>query len=190
MDRRLSLPDNVGMNERIGRRFFDEPMLRGAEGQPSFSGVELHHFQDKRDNEISLDRLGATGVEKRVIRYLKPRAEAAGFARRKAVRFEGWLHVTARELTQARQEPKLPVIASPVDEPEPDDNCCHAHVVKPDTIPEAVRDYLLALHLRQIISKYGGVQRNEGETSENLWDRLTAWLFNRIGWPRQFGKGL
>jgi hypothetical protein len=173
------------MNERIGRRFFDEPMLRGAEGQPSFSGIELHHFQDKRSREISLDRLGATGVDKRVLQHLKPRAEAAGRIRQKPVRFEGWLHVAAKELIQARQEPKHPVIASPVDEPEPNDNLYHAHVVRPETL----NDHLMSLQLRHIFSKYGGVERNDGaDAIPGSWrDRLIAWLSGVIKGLR--GKG-
>src|SRR5271168_1468551 len=107
-------PDKVGLNERIGRRIYDEPMLRGVEGQPSYSGIELHHFEDK---ELSLDRLGATGVDRRVCRYLTPRAEAAGTARKKPSQFDGWFHVAAKELEQSRKPPRLPIIASPIRDP-------------------------------------------------------------------------
>lgn len=171
------------MSERVGRRFFDEPMLRGTEGQPSFSGIELHHFQDRRSREISLDRLGATGVDKRVLQDLKLRAEAAGRARQKPVRFEGWLHVAAKELAQARHEPKHPVIASPVDECEPNDNSYHAHVVRPETM----NDHLMALQLRHIFSRYGGVERNDqvGTIRKGWTDMLVERLARVIKSLRQ-----
>jgi hypothetical protein len=183
MAKRPFPPDDVGMNERIGRRFFNEPMLRGAEGQPSFSGIELHHFEDSRSREISLDRLGATGLDKRVVQYLRPRAEAAGGARLKPIRFEGWLHVSAKELAEARKPPRHPVIASPVKDPEPDDNRYHAHVVR----PEAMSDHLMSLQLRYIFTKYGGVERNDGADAptKRWWGRLIAWISVPIARLRQ-----
>jgi hypothetical protein len=180
MASRWSPPDKVGPNELIGRRLFDEPMLRGTEGQPSFSGIELHHFQETRGREISLDRLGATGsVNRRVLQHLKPRAEAAARARQKPVRFEGWMHVAAKELAQARHEPKHPVIASPVNEPEPNDNPYHAHVVR----PEGLNNHLMSLQLRHIFSRYGGVERNDASDTipEGWWGRLIAWLSGMVG---------
>lgn len=58
---RRNPPSKVGPNEQIGRRLFDEPMLTGVTGQPSSSGIQLYHFEDTRDREVSLDRLGARG---------------------------------------------------------------------------------------------------------------------------------
>lgn len=175
------------MNERIGRRFFDEPMLRGAAGQPAFSGIELHHFQDKRSREISLDRLGATGVDKAVLQYLKPRAETNARARQKPVRFEGWLYVAAKELTQARNDPKHPVIASPVNHSAPNDNIYHAHVERPET----QNDHLMSLQLRHIFTKYGGVERNDAlnPTPKGWRDKLIARLsslFAKLASPFRF----
>jgi hypothetical protein len=58
--------DPVGKNERIGRRLYDEPMLMGAHDQPSFKGLDYRHFEETReDKELSLDRLGCTGIEKK-----------------------------------------------------------------------------------------------------------------------------
>lgn len=164
-------PEEVGLNERVGRRIYDEPMLRGAQGQPSYGGIELHHFEDR---ELSLDRLGATGVDRRVRGYLKPRAEAAGAARKKPSRFDGWFHVTARELAQARKLPKLPVIASPIYAPEPNDNIYHAHIIRPDNMPA----HLASLHVRYIFTEHGSVIQNENNQPPPIdWrKRLIAWL--------------
>ena len=58
--------DPVGRNEPIGRRLFDEPMLMGAQDQPSFKGLDYRHFEvTPNDRELSLDRLGCTGIEKK-----------------------------------------------------------------------------------------------------------------------------
>jgi hypothetical protein len=170
------------MDERIGRRIYDEPMLRGAQGQPSYSGIELHHFQGGR--ELSLDRLGATGVDRRVRQHLKLRAEAAGAARRKPSRFDGWFHVAAKELEQARKPPKLPLIASPIRAPEPNDNIYHAHIVQPDD----VHPHLASLHVRYIFTEYGDVVQNkQSQPAATAWrGRLMACLSSIIKslWPR------
>ena len=173
-------PDNVGLKERIGRRIYDEPMLRGAQGQPSYSGIELHHFDDK---ELSLDRLGASGVDGRVRRYLNPRAEAAGAARKKPSRFDGWFHVTAKELGQARRLPPLPVIASPIRDPKPNDNIYHAHILRPDNMSA----YLASLHVRYIFTEYGSILRNENiQPAPAAWRiRLIAWLSDIISWLKR-----
>src|SRR5438034_7111073 len=70
--------DPVGKNEPIGRRLFDEPMLMGAQDQPSFKGLDYRHFETGDDRELSLDRLGSTGIEKKAKQYLGPRADAVG----------------------------------------------------------------------------------------------------------------
>jgi hypothetical protein len=89
-------PTKVGSNEQIGRRLFDEPMLQGVTGQPSFSGIQLYHFEERRDYEVSLDRLGASGIDRKVSKYLLPRAEAAGRKFAKPKHFDGWAVVSAK----------------------------------------------------------------------------------------------
>jgi hypothetical protein len=71
-------PANVDNNEHLGRRLFDEPLLTGASDQPSFKGLLLTHFEESRDDEWWLDRLGRSSADRKVISYLTPRAQAAG----------------------------------------------------------------------------------------------------------------
>jgi hypothetical protein len=171
---RWSPPAEIGGNERIGRRMFDEPMLRGAEGQPAFAGLRLTHFQERRAPELSLDRLGATGIDRRVRQYLVPRAVTAGQKFAKPLRFDGWCYVAAKELAEAPQEPRFPVCASPDNEPEPDDNPYHAHVVRPDNVSV----HVMSLQLRHIFTTRGGVERHEVPEApvRNWFERARAWV--------------
>jgi hypothetical protein len=150
---RWNPPSSVGQNEQIGRRLFEEPMLRGTADQPSFSGLRFNHFEESRGNEVSLDRLGASGIDRKVSNYLVPRARAAGETFAKSKKFDGWAVVPAKELIQAKRDPKLPVHASPVQDLEPKDNLYHAHVIRPDNFDS----YIMALHLRHIFTSYGKV---------------------------------
>jgi hypothetical protein len=172
---------DVVLTEQIGRRLFDEPMLRGAAGQPSYSGLTLTHFEETRDREVSLDRLGASGIDRRVVRYLAPRAEAAGRSFRNAKAFDGWAVVPARELVQARKPPRLPVIASPIiDKPEPEDNVYHAHVARPDDLTP----YFMALHLRLLFTNYGRVEQHIAESETPLggfWGHpIVKWIREKL----------
>jgi hypothetical protein len=80
----------VAPNEHVGRRLFDEPMLAGAQNQQAFAGLDLRNFEEKRDGEISVDRLGRSSVEKAVVNYLRPRAHAAGGKFTPSKQFNGW----------------------------------------------------------------------------------------------------
>jgi hypothetical protein len=175
-------PDSVGSNEHIGRRLFDEPMLVGTSDQRSFAGLQLTHFEETRDNEYSLDRLGRSGVDRKVVAYLKPRAEDAGRSFKKAKTFGGWAVLAARELINARKAPCLPVIASPIDGPEPRDNKFHAHVCKPVDM-QATH---MALHLRHLFVTYGRVEAipPTARDQSSLYARLIIVVrdfLNRVG---------
>jgi hypothetical protein len=124
-------PAEIGNNEHIGRRLFDEPMLVGTADQPAYAGLKLTHFEETRGSEWSLDRLGRSGIDKKVVAYLRPRAESAGETFMKPKSFDGWAVLPVRELTKARRKPTLPVMASPVNDEAPNDNIYHAHTLKP-----------------------------------------------------------
>ncbi len=145
-------PDQpVGPNEHIGRRLFDEPMLAGAQDQPSFAGLDFRHFEETRDPEVSLDRLGQSGIDKAVVRYLRPRADKAGTTFRPPKAFNGWAVVRARLLSNPPHGPAVPVIASPIPGQGLDENIYHAHVATPDHFDH----YSMALHLRHLFTSPG-----------------------------------
>lgn len=147
-------PNKVGRNEPIGRRLFDEPMLAGATDQQAFDGIRITHFEETRGTQISLDRLGGTGVDRKVVNYLLPRARAAGKKFSKPKPFDGWAFIRADKLANAPRPPSFQVTSSPVNELEPDDNIYHAHVERPNDMSS----YSMALHLRHLFTHYGDIK--------------------------------
>jgi hypothetical protein len=166
--------DKVGPNEQVGRRLFDEPLLRGIANQPSFSGIQLNHFLDKRSRDLSLDRMGQSSLDRKVVRFLEPRAKAHGQSFAKPQEFNGWARVAAKEITQPRGGNAMPVLPSPIDAADPKDNPYHAHLER----PEAVDPYEAALHLRHVFTTYGSVER---VNSDRLtWRDWMAARFNEL----------
>jgi hypothetical protein len=148
-----SPPDSVGANERMGRRLFDEPMLSGAQDQRPFAGLLLTHFEENRGDDYSLDRLGKSGIENQVVRYLLPRAQKAATSFNKSKRFDGWAVLPAKELTAARKKPDLAVTASRIEGENLDGNDYHAHAVR----PPGLEPLYMAYHLRHLFTEYGTV---------------------------------
>lgn len=136
----------------MGRRLFDEPMLAGAENQKQFQGLLLRHFQEKRDREFSLDRLGRSGVDRTVVKYLAPRAEAAGQKLKPAKLFHGWAVIRASLISNAPTGASMPLTPSPIAGTDLNDNIYHAHA----TLPEGDA-YSIALHLRHLFTSHGSV---------------------------------
>jgi len=146
-------PDKkIGKHELIGRRLFDEPMLIGYSEEQSFEGLDLRNFEEKRDDETSLDRLGRTGVEKGVKNYLLRRAIAASENFKPKRTFNGWFTVAAHFIEGEQINGKaISLIASPIIDEDLKENIYHAHVVKPDETDSIV----MALYLRHLFTKYG-----------------------------------
>lgn len=161
---------DVEANEPVGRRMFDEPLLVGTAGQPSFRGLLVTHFEEARDDEISVDRLGRTGIDKRVVAFLKPRADLAGEKFRKPKTFNGWAVLPARELRKDRDNRRgLQIVASPITEPAPNDNPYHAHIRRPNEMDSM----LAALYLRHLFTTYGKVEPvNSAQANRSWWQRF------------------
>ncbi len=183
MARWIPPSDRIDRNEHIGRRLFDEPMLVGAVDQRSFAGLLLSHFEETRDDEISVDRLGRSSVDSRVVNFLRPLGEAAAAAFRSRKRFDGWVVLPAHRLTAAVREVALPLKASP----EPD-NPYHAHVDTQSLFAaEPSRHYFIALHLRYLFTGPGSsVHRAIVRTRPGfLWKVFSAlWEWFSKRWKR------
>lgn len=109
-------PKTVGDQEVIARRLFRRQPLKGAKDQPiPDDACELYHFEDNRTpGSISMDRLGATGVNKAIVRVLQPKAlEHSGIINKS---FDGWRYVTAKSIRSCHTtHTKLDVSASPIE---------------------------------------------------------------------------
>jgi hypothetical protein len=176
---------DVEANEPIGRRLFDEPLLVGTAGQPSFRGLLVTHFEEARDDEISVDRLGKTGIDKRVTAFLKPRADSAGGKFRKPKTFNGWVVLPAQELRKVRDRPGLQIVPSPINDPAPNDNPYHAHVRRPSNMDSMVT----ALYLRHLFTTYGKVEPvNPGQAKRSWWAGAIDQVQRFFADPWRFGR--
>lgn len=181
-------PENdpaIGKNEQLGRRLFDEPMLVGVTNQKNFGGLLLRHFEETRDVEFSLDRLGRTGIDQSAVRYLNPRAEAAGTRFKPQRAFNGWAVVKADYLRKPHRGPALELVASPIKGDGLEENHHHAHAV----LPSLENAYANALHLRQVFVQYGSIHPSgagaQTEASVPWWLRFWYWLRSRFVDPAQ-----
>lgn len=174
--------DPVKRSEHVGRRLFEEPTLTGAQDQKPLGRLDFRHFEEKRDAQISVDRLGQTSVDKSVVRYLRPRAAVASGRFRPPRAFTGWAVITAGKL----EKPPAPhrshaVIPSPEVGDELNENVYHAHI----TTPPDLDAYSMALHLRELFVAYGSITRIEPEKAkgEALKMNLRQWFDLTFG-PR------
>src|SRR5688572_17630773 len=94
-------PENnqpVNQNEAVGRRIFDKPVLAGAKDQKPLDGLDPRHFMEKRSPELSLDLLGKSGCDRKVIDYLRIRAQRDATRRHGEV-FHGWAVLQAKKFS-------------------------------------------------------------------------------------------
>jgi hypothetical protein len=158
MARWLPRAEGVDPNEHLGRRKFSDQQLAGAQDQVRSVGlIELTHFEETRDSEWSLDRLGQSSVDGRVVRYLRPRSDLAATKFKPAKTFEGWYVLRARVLTAPPKGAGLRVEPSPIpatgeaDESNLEHNIFHAHAVKPTNL----EPLMMALFLKHLFTCYG-----------------------------------
>ena len=148
----------IGKSESLGRRLFDEPMLAGVQNSKPFGGLDLRNFQEKRDREFSLDRLGLTGIDKKVLNYLLPRARAASTKFKAPKSFDGWVVLRADVVVKPPVGSGFPVHPSPIAGDGLDENKFHAHALLPESAEPDDR-YRTALHLRHIFGTYGTIHQ-------------------------------
>lgn len=148
-------------------------MLVGAKDQKPFGGLLLRNFEETRNEEFSVDRLGRSNVEKSVVNYLRPLADAAGRAFHSRRRFDAWAVLPAHRLGNPTRGVPLPVIASPEE-----NNPYHAHLFTQDLLAsERDRHYHIALHLRALFTGSGSsVHTASVQTQLGLLRFAPSWL--------------
>jgi hypothetical protein len=147
----------IGASEHLGRRRFGHPELRGAAGQQEDIVPHWRDFLEKRDRRISIDRLGHSSVDKKVLRYLRPLAEEQGKKFKPERKFLGWSYIRAAQLKLYGERKGYEVHASPT--AEPDRNDYHAHIVPPD---EVDNDHAAA-YLCTIFADHGAIHDAEDQ---------------------------
>ena len=171
----------IGPNEHLGRRLFEEPLLAGAQNQKRITRLDLRHFEEKRDGQVSLDRLGRTSVDKAVVRYLRPRADRAGTRVHPPKAFNGWAVLTARKFGSPPAPPRyaLAVIPSPESGADLEENIYHAHI----SMPAHMDYYSMALHLRELFDAHGTLERVAARAAapqhENRFVRFLMTIFRK-----------
>lgn len=173
----------VGPNEPVGRRLFDQPMLVGMRDlNRGAQRLDVRHFLEPRHRELSLDRLGRTGIDKAVVRYLCPIAVIAGQTFSPPKAFNGWAVIRAKQLeAPPRGNMHLPVIASPV--LDTDGNIYHAHAVLPDSLDAWVTACFLRdlFETRGSIESAGKAQQQRFGILEFMLSRLSESLLRAAG---------
>ena len=170
---------SIGKNEQIGRRIFDEPGLVGALNQKPLVGLNIRHFEEKRGEDLSLDRLGRTGVERTVVIDLTRRADRAANKFKPPKPFSGWAVIKADFLQKPPRGPAFPLTPSPDmfdGAEELDQNRYHAHA----TLPVA-DSYTSACLLRYLFELHGTTQppiRSAGPSRVEpiFWREPWKWL--------------
>lgn len=168
----------VGKSESLGRRLFDEPMLAGVQNPKAFGGLDLRNFQEKRDREFSLDRLGRTGIDKKVLNYLSPRAKAASTKFNPPKSFDGWAVLRADVIVKPPVGAGFPLYPSPIAGVGLEENSYHAHALLPEST-EADARYRTALHMRHIFGTYGAIHQVASDSKPSL-DSASAQTTNSL----------
>jgi len=126
--------DAVGPNEVIGRRLFE------SSAASSLRPLSTQHFMDSRvDEDLSVDRLGDTGVNKVVCRSLTSEADAEAAKRSKS--FHGWASIRCKDLKKANVKPVPITLAE-----HGTDNPYHAEIDR-SLVRDATMQHYFAAHL-------------------------------------------
>jgi hypothetical protein len=170
-------PPEVGQNEHIGRRLFDEPKLFGASDQASLKGLAMTNFEPTSDDEFSVDRVGEGCFHPKVRSYLLPRAIDAGGRGHEKRTFQGWLTVPARKLRTPVKDLIWEIVSSeeqgpPMDGALPEwsdenllQNRYHAHVPVPcQHRPAQFLERLLFAHVARDLFTEGQLHLAPGAT--------------------------
>lgn len=180
--------DFIEKNEHIGRRLFRRRKpLKGAQGQtPPPESYELYHFEES-EPDVSVDRLGATGVDKKVKNYLNDRGHHASTKFEGETPFLGWAVAKAQDFQKPFKGDPIEVLASPIKSQLVEDdavrNDLEANDYHADLNRPANHDSLyMAFRLQSIFERNYRMepcieQRNTSVNKNLKWyQRLKFWL--------------
>jgi hypothetical protein len=166
----LWVPEKIiSEKELIGRRLFSDQKAPHALVD-GLSGLDLNHFLDNRP-QLSIDRLGRANVEKGVLSFLRKLAQNASNNFKPPKRFDGWVGISVKHLTQNKKL-CLELVSSPIENPPEEKNEFHAHFEWKEQQP--FNPYYLALHLRYLFTRHGQEVKIDSANEEikSFWDNL------------------
>jgi hypothetical protein len=176
-DRRgLKANEPIGDKEYVGRRLVAKKGLAGAMDQArDRKPFDLRDFDEPRPPfELSLDWLGKTSVEPKVVRDLAGQAQYMFASRKPPQAFAGWVYLQAAKISRGHKDLPCPVVSSPEfpeDPGNPLHNPYHAIVRASEKFGHP---YLIAQHLYLQFFAHGKVYSVPHFT---LSQRAVAWLF-------------
>jgi hypothetical protein len=174
----------IGKSECIGRRLFERQGLKGATDQTRPDKTfELYHFEETRDREVSVDRLGQTSVDGRVKAYLIPRGHDAASRLHKA-EFSGWAVTKAKELQSPAKGTPLQVVPSPLAATAGDElseNKFHAHI----ETPEKYDSHDMAIRLKYIFERNYHREPCTPLNKKGILQTVRSWLTDLVGNTRK-----
>jgi hypothetical protein len=130
--------------------------------------------------EVSFDRLGERGIDRKVLNFVTPIARRQGEAFRTLKKFGGWAYIQAAQLANPpKGAARFPVQPSPIKLDAPQDaehNPYHAHATGEET-------HSVALHLQFLFSNYGKIRECPGGQSKALGRAKRLWV-SLLRWRR------
>jgi hypothetical protein len=158
--------------EHLGRRRFKRAPLAGFPDEAPKKELTHFDFLDERDPELSVDRLGKNGVDRRVQGQLLPLARANAEKRRPRMVFLGWASIQAKKFLSEAQKLGYSIRPAPTGGASLEENKFHAVISCPATID---RTYV-ALYLCYLFIKHGGVLDSEPVPQKGILNSVFTWL--------------
>jgi hypothetical protein len=166
-DRRGLKPNEpIGDKEYIGRRLAAKKGLAGAADQTGYrKPFDLTDFEEPRPPfELSLDWVGKTGLESKVIRF---------GLRKPPKKFAGWAYLQAVKISKGHKDLPCPVVSSPEYPDEPDNPLNNPYHTVVRASEKFGHPYLVAQHLYLQFFDHAKVYSVPRAT---LKQRAMAWL--------------
>jgi hypothetical protein len=158
--RGLRAGDLISDKEYIGRRLAARPTLVGAWDQiRQRLPFDLRDFEETRPpHDISLDWLGKSGLQRKVLRALGDQAARMFGQQKPPQTFAGWVYLQTEKVSRAHRDFPCRVVSSPErpDEPDhPEHNPYHCLIKyeQPFSHP-----HLMAQHVYLQFQKKGAVE--------------------------------
>jgi hypothetical protein len=164
----------IGDVEHLGRRRFKRAQLVGFTDQPPKHSLTYVDFLDERDPNLSVDRLGKNGIDRRVIDLIRPLAAVNAEKRRPRMVFLGWAAVQAKKFLNEAEKIGYSIKPDPIRGTQSDDNEFHAVISCPIELDRTH----VALYVWHLFVKYGAVIDADAAPARSPLRAIIQWFLN------------